>query len=126
MDYLRLKAREAASLSFGLDSLRAPRTNYLLGRWVDTLAPLFLLEWILKHIASRARRGHRNVDTTLSIECLRNRLSIEHGYDPPNLEIVRLNLPSILKKVRQGLRKRKFTVHTLRKNRGLIHIRIAW
>ena len=43
MDYLRLKAREAASLSFGLESLRALRTNYLLGRWVDTLAPLFFL-----------------------------------------------------------------------------------
>jgi len=125
MDYLRLKAREAASLSFGLNSFRASHTNYLLGRWVDTLAPLFFLEWILKHIASRARRGHRDVDTALGVECLHG-LSIDHGYDHPSLEITQLNLPSILKMVRQGLRKRKFTVHTLKKSQGLIHARIAW
>jgi hypothetical protein len=125
MDYLRLKAREAASLSFGLNSFRASHTNYLLGRWVDTLAPLFFLEWILKHIASKARRGHRNVDTALSAECLHG-LSMEQGYDHPSLEITQLNLPSILKKVRLGLLKRKFIVHHLRKSRGLIHIRIAW
>jgi hypothetical protein len=125
MDYLRLKAREAVSLSFGLESFRAPRTNYLLGRWVDTLAPSFLLEWILNHISSKARRGFRDVDTALSVECLHG-LSMEHGYDHPSLEITKLNLPSILKMVRQGLRKRKFTVHTLKKSQGLIHARIAW